>query len=77
MATYHDSLIHIMKTRWEMEDGRVNPLSSINADFHSLPTQLKVLIIHRLTEYRLDAHVSELNNCDITVLSNAGLSVLY
>ena len=47
-----------MKNRWELEDGRINPLSSINADFHSLPTQLKVLIIHRLTEYRLEANVS-------------------
>nr|CAB3229620.1 uncharacterized protein KIAA1211 homolog [Phallusia mammillata] len=55
VTTYHDTLIDIMKTRWEDEDGRVNPLSSINADFHSLPTRLKVQIIHRLTEYRLDA----------------------
>jgi len=50
-----------MKKRWEEEDGRVNPLSSINADFHSLPTRLKVQIIHRLTEYRLDAKVKEVS----------------
>ena len=75
MSTYHDSLIHIMKTRWELEDGRVNPLSSLNADFHSLPTQLKVLIIHRLTEYRLDANVSSFANLEIASLQNTNTYV--
>ncbi|XP_076818134.1 uncharacterized protein LOC143463516 isoform X2 [Clavelina lepadiformis] len=70
VTTYHDTLLHIMKKRWEEEDGRVNPLSSANADFHSLPTMLKVQIIHRLTEYRLDANdvvekLSGLNPSDL------------
>ncbi|XP_078491492.1 uncharacterized protein LOC100179806 isoform X3 [Ciona intestinalis] len=70
VTNYHETLIDIMKRRWEIEDGRVNPLSSIYSDFHSLPTQLKVQIIHRLTEYRLDAQdvdekLSGLNPSDL------------
>lgn len=46
-----------MKERWEDIEGRINPLSSAEADFHQLPLRLKVQIIHRITEYRLDAKV--------------------
>lgn len=46
-----------MKERWEDEDGRINPLASVEANFHELPLRLKIQIIHRITEYRLDAKV--------------------
>uniref|UniRef100_H2YHK6 Uncharacterized protein n=1 Tax=Ciona savignyi TaxID=51511 RepID=H2YHK6_CIOSA len=65
VTNYHETLIDIMKRRWELEDGRVNPLASIHSDFHGLPTQLKVQIIHRLTEYRLDAQDVEEKLCGL------------